>query len=568
MRQYFQNLRIGTRLALGFALILGLSIVSTTYALLNARSSVASMRQMMADPIVTERLAADMKTLIMSGVWRTAMVAGSTDTNLGVTFAKAIAEGTREGSAVMKKIQSRLVTDEEKAAFASLNETRNKYQAAKNAVIEAKKAGQLEEADRLYKEVFTPATDAYKAGVEEMLKLERRISDDMADRIETATERDTMLCVLLGALMLAFGAVCAFLLARSITRPLASAVKVSQAVASGDLTTVFTAQPKDEVGDLMRALQQMNDGLAKLVGEVQAGTHAIAGASGEIASGNLDLSARTEQQASALEETASSMEELTTTVRHNADNAGQANQLAQAASTVAGRGGEIVGKVVDTMGSIDASSRKIVDIIGVIDGIAFQTNILALNAAVEAARAGEQGRGFAVVASEVRNLAQRSAAAAKEIKTLIGDSVEQVNQGTELVQRAGATIKEVVDSVARVTDIMAEITAASREQSAGIDQVNEAITHMDRATQENAALVEEAAAAAASMQEQSARLAAAASRFRLGAGHSVPVPATPRAVARTAPAPKRIAQKATPVQRPARRREPELESAGGNWEQF
>ncbi|GAB3410236.1 methyl-accepting chemotaxis protein [Massilia agilis] len=567
MRQYFQNLQIGTRLALGFALILGLSIVSTTYALLNARSSVASMRQMMADPIVTERLAADMKTLIMSGVWRTAMVAGSTDTNLGVTFAKAIADGARDGSAVMKKIQSRLVTDEEKSVFAALNETRNKYQAAKNAVIDAKKAGKLEEADRLYKEVFTPATDAYKAGVEEMLKLERRISDDMADRIEAATERDTMLCILLGALMLAFGGVCAFLLARSITRPLASAVKVSQAVASGDLTTVFTAQPKDEVGDLMRALQQMNDGLAKLVGEVQAGTHAIAGASGEIASGNLDLSARTEQQASALEETASSMEELTATVRHNADNAGQANQLAQAASTVAGRGGEIVGKVVDTMGSIDASSRKIVDIIGVIDGIAFQTNILALNAAVEAARAGEQGRGFAVVASEVRNLAQRSAAAAKEIKTLIGDSVEQVNQGTELVQRAGATIKEVVDSVARVTDIMAEITAASREQSAGIDQVNEAITHMDRATQENAALVEEAAAAAASMQEQSARLAAAASRFRLGAGQSVPAPVAPRAVAKTAPPTRRIAQKATAAKRPARR-EPELAAAGGEWEQF
>jgi len=287
------------------------------------------------------------------------------------------------------------------------------------------------------------------------------------------------------------------------------------------------------VGDLMRALQTMNGALSNVVSEVQQGTSAISTASSEIAAGNLDLSSRTEQQASSLEETAASMEELTSTVRQNADNASQANSLALAASEVAVRGGAIVGRVVDTMSSIDASARKIVDIIGVIDGIAFQTNILALNAAVEAARAGEQGRGFAVVASEVRNLAQRSAGAAKEIKALIGDSMTQVNAGTTLVQQAGATMDDVVSSVARVTDMMSEITSASQEQRVGIDQVNEAIAQMDQVTQQNAALVEEAAAAAASMQEQAARLAHAAAGFTLG---TVAAPVRPQLAVRKSPA--------------------------------
>jgi methyl-accepting chemotaxis protein len=314
---------------------------------------------------------------------------------------------------------------------------------------------------------------------------------------------------------LVLGSLLAWGLARSITQPLRRAEATAQAIGAMDLSgTAEASYAKDETGQLMQALKHMNDSLAKVVGEVRTGTDTIATASGQIASGNQDLSSRTEQQASSLEETAASMEELTSTVKQNADNARQANQLAVSASEVAVKGGSVVSQVVDTMGSINASSRKIVDIIGVIDGIAFQTNILALNAAVEAARAGEQGRGFAVVASEVRSLAQRSAAAAKEIKTLIGDSVEKVEEGSKQVAEAGRTMEEIVDSVKRVTDIMGEITAASQEQTSGIEQINQAITQMDQVTQQNAALVEQAAAAAQSLQEQAESLVHAVSVFR------------------------------------------------------
>jgi methyl-accepting chemotaxis protein len=430
-------------------------------------------------------------------------------------FAKQIADGVAGTTALIKQVEPLLDTPEEKARFDTVQAMRAKFQAAKNAVMEAKKAGDTATAERLYTEQFEAAGRNYAGALKDLLATERETIDQMTRAIKTSYEERARLVLLLNVLMIALGAFVSVSITRSIIRPLSGAVKAAETVASGDLTTSFDRERRDEVGDLMRAMQKMNDGLAKVVSEVQHGTRAIAGASSEIASGNLDLSSRTEQQAGSLEETASSMEELTSTVRHNADNANRANQMAQAASQVAVRGGEIVGQVVDTMGAIDSASRKIVDIIGVIDGIAFQTNILALNAAVEAARAGEQGRGFAVVASEVRNLAQRSATAAREIKALIGDSVTQVSTGTALVQQAGATIGEVVSSVARVTEIMAEISAAGREQSAGIDQVNVAITQMDQMTQQNAALVEEAAAAAASMQEQSAHLEQMVRHFRL-----------------------------------------------------
>jgi methyl-accepting chemotaxis protein len=330
------------------------------------------------------------------------------------------------------------------------------------------------------------------------------------------SSRATM--VLLVILSTFSGILLGVLITRSLKRQLGGepnyAAGVAASIAAGDLTVRIDLRPKDQTS-MLYAMREMRDSLANIVSQVRTGTDTITTASGQIAAGNLDLSSRTEEQASALEETASSMEEITATVKQNADNSRQANELAVSASGIALRGGAVVSQVVDTMGSITESSRKIVDIIGVIDGIAFQTNILALNAAVEAARAGEQGRGFAVVASEVRSLAQRSASAAKEIKQLIGDSVDKVDTGSRLVEQAGTTMKEVVESIQQVTDLMADITAAGREQSAGIEQVNQAITQMDEVTQQNAALVEEAAAASQSLQDQATHLSEIVSVFKL-----------------------------------------------------
>ncbi len=352
--------------------------------------------------------------------------------------------------------------------------------------------------------------------------------------------RSFMIALVLGSMAagLALGA----LITRGLTRQLggepAYAVRIAGAIAEGDLTVEIRTAGHDSIS-LLFAMKTMRDKLVGIVSQVRSGTDTINTASGEIAQGNLDLSSRTEEQASSLEETASSMEQLTSAVRQNADNARQANALAGAASDVAGKGGAVVGQVVRTMESINASSRKIVDIISVIDSIAFQTNILALNAAVEAARAGEEGRGFAVVASEVRNLAQRSASAAKEIKTLIGDSVEQVEIGSRLVHDAGKTMDEVVTSVRQVADIMQEITAASAEQSAGIEQVNQAVLQMDQVTQQNAALVEEAAAAAESLQDQAQTLTELVGVFRLHAqeqGLAVPASSNVTPLRRPVPA--------------------------------
>ena len=342
-----------------------------------------------------------------------------------------------------------------------------------------------------------------------------KASSEVAERAAKAAQRATTISLVVMLVVCALGIAGAIAFSRTVVNPLDNAVRVSQAVASGDLTVARQVQGKDEIALLLNALHDMQISLSHVVSNVRNNADSVAAASTEIAQGNNDLSARTEQQASALEETSASMEELSSTVQANAENARTANQLAVSASTVAVQGGDVVAEVVTTMKGINDSSKKIADIISVIDGIAFQTNILALNAAVEAARAGEQGRGFAVVASEVRNLAQRSADAAKEIKTLIHASVERVELGTTLVDKAGATMSEVVSAIRRVTDIVGEISAASSEQSAGVAQVGDAITEMDQATQQNAALVEQSAAAADSLKVQAQQLVQAVAVFRL-----------------------------------------------------
>ena len=386
--------------------------------------------------------------------------------------------------------------------------------------IAALRANNLEEAKRLVLDVIPVLNASVSKNTDALMQMQLdEAKKEYAAAVSSyETIRWVSLSAIVAGVLLAFSFGLA--LVRGISRSLQQAMSATQAVAQGDLSHRIEAQGTDEIAQLLTSLSTMQDSLTKVVSNVRQGSESVSTASAEIASGNHDLSARTESQASALEQTAASMEELSSTVKQNADNARQANQLAQSASTVAVRGGEVVAQVVDTMKHINDSSKRINDIISVIDGIAFQTNILALNAAVEAARAGEQGRGFAVVASEVRSLAGRSAEAAKEIKSLIGASVERVEQGSALVDQAGITMTEVVSSIRRVTDIMGEISAASSEQSLGVSQVGEAVTQMDQATQQNAALVEEMAAAASSLQTQAQDLVGTVAVFKLSPGQS------------------------------------------------
>ncbi|KGF79270.1 hypothetical protein IA69_25340 [Massilia sp. JS1662] len=441
---------------------------------------------------------------------------------------KTIDEGLVQLEGMLRSAKAREILAQQKDLNAQ-------YTQGQQDLIRMIESGDDAGARAYLKTKLRPVLANYKAAIGQQIQTQASLAAATAQDAQAMYTSTRTLMIVLGAAMLAIACALAWWITVSITRPLRRALDVATAVAAGDLTTRVDVDSTCEVGQLLGALKRMNENLVATVGTVRGGTDAIALASGEVAAGNRDLSARTEQQASALEETASSMEELTSTVKQNADNARQANTLAATASAVATKGGDVIEQVVDTMAQIHTASSRIVDIIGVIDGIAFQTNILALNAAVEAARAGEQGRGFAVVAGEVRSLAQRSAAAAKEIKALIDDSTSKVDTGSSLVREAGSTMGEIVDSVRRVTDILAEITAASQEQSAGIEQINQAITQMDDVTQQNAALVEQAAAASQAMQDQAARLAEAVAVFRLEGG--VPAAAPVRAVA-PAPAPR------------------------------
>ncbi|MFL9879630.1 methyl-accepting chemotaxis protein [Herbaspirillum rhizosphaerae] len=483
--------------------------------------------------------------------------------------------------ALRKKYEGQMTEPAERAAFPEVSKAIDIFVGEHPKIIALSRQNKNEEARTLLK---GDSTKNYRQMIDMIDKLVE--VNDNGSEVSSKTADDTyassrmwiigmlVVCVTL-ALALAIW------VARLISQPLGEAVKVARQVADGDLTADIRQNSNDETGQLLGALKLMNDNLLRIVSSVRTGTDTISTASSEIASGNMDLSSRTEQQAGSLEETASAMEELTSTVKQNADNARQANQLAVSASEVAVQGGNVVGQVVNTMGSINESSRKIVDIISVIDGIAFQTNILALNAAVEAARAGEQGRGFAVVASEVRSLAQRSSAAAKEIKTLIDDSVAKVDVGSRLVEQAGTTMDEVVSSVKRVTDIVGEITAASQEQSVGLDEINRAITQMDEVTQQNAALVEEAAAAAQSLQEQASNLSQTVSVFKLDRNAlsqpstqvhaAAPLKRTMNITPKAAALPARTSVKsAVPATAPKKSltSEAPAHDDGGSWEQF
>ena len=519
------DLSIGRRLALGFAVILAVLILNTCVGIYRLQGVAESTRAMMELPLAKERLISDWYRMVYAGIRRTTAVAKSADPSLATFFAEEAKTATAFSQGLIKKIEA-LSTDQDKALMAELVETRKVYVGSRDGLMKAKAAGDAAEATRLLEQVYLPSAKVYEGMLQKILDHQRQEIDAAAVRIEEVASNSRNLLVLLALLVVGFGVAFAWWLTAGITRPINEAVALAECVAEGDLAGHSARDAgdynQDEPGKLLFALHRMSGGLVRIVSDVRSGTDAIATASSQIAAGNMDLSSRTEQQASSLEETASSMEELTSTVKQNAENARQANQLAASASDVAQRGGAVVSDVVQTMASIYQSSKKIVDIIGVIDGIAFQTNILALNAAVEAARAGEQGRGFAVVASEVRNLAQRSASAAKEIKALIDDSVGKVAAGTRLVGQAGSTMEEVVTSIQRVTAIMAEISNASSEQTSGIEQINQSITQMDHVTQQNAALVEQAAAAADAMQEQAAKLADAVSIFKLDGGARPP----------------------------------------------
>src|SRR3569623_1416568 len=512
----FANLKIGTRLAIGFA---------STLLLLSLVSGIGIWRLQAVDVTVSNLVNKDLKKAKLINEWvgladitavRSIAALKVAEADHMKYFLDQIATTTKRGLEMQKQLKEAVEFDPiAKGLLESAMQKRGTYRTSLDAAFKEKAAGNTAEANRLMEQEIRPKLGVLLEALGKLKEYQAQQIDATDDKVNAQSQSGQVMLASLSLAALIVGIGFAFLITRSITRPMNQALKIAKTVASGDLTSNIQVNSKDETGQLLSALKDMNDNLMKVVTQVRSGTDLIATASKQIASGNMDLSSRTEEQASSLEETASSMEELTSTVKQNADNSRQANQMAVSASEKAARGGVVVSQVVETMGAINESARKMSDIIGVIDGIAFQTNILALNAAVEAARAGEQGRGFAVVASEVRSLAQRSASAAKEIKGLIGDSVEKVEAGSKLVNQAGATMDEIVGSVRRVTDVMVEIMAASQEQSTGIEQVYQAIAQMDQVTQQNAALVEEAAAAAESMQDQAAALARLVATFKL-----------------------------------------------------
>jgi methyl-accepting chemotaxis protein len=581
----FADMKVGSRLGAAFAVVLVMLVAVTALGIIHMAQIQSRLEEITKVNNAKIKLATEMSATVYDRAVALRNLLLLTDPAQLEPEAESIKGQAAEYEASAEKLGKMLAsssstTAREKELFNKLKELDATARPMMMQVAELGADSKVEIATVRLMKQYRPVQTSWLNTLDELIELEDKTSEKAVAEAESAYQNARNLMLVISGLAVMMAVAAAVVITRGLLKQLGGepgyAADIASKIASGDLT-VQVNTPKNDHSSLLFAMKAMRDSLVNIVGQVRNGTETIATASSEIAAGNQDLSSRTEQQAGSLEETASSMEELTSTVKQNADNARQANQLAVSASEVAIKGGTVVSQVVDTMASINQSSKKIVDIIGVIDGIAFQTNILALNAAVEAARAGEQGRGFAVVASEVRSLAQRSAAAAKEIKTLIGDSVDKVDTGAKLVDQAGTTMQEIVESVKRVTDIMGEITAATQEQTSGIEQVNQAISQMDQTTQQNASLVEQAAAAAESLQGQARNLADVVSVFKLDGMQlmptSMPMPAVrepslapakpsiaalskkPGAkpgVAIPAPKPKRIAQSAS----------------GDDWEEF
>jgi methyl-accepting chemotaxis protein len=548
------NMKVGMRLALGFALVLVLMVILTVVGVVRMAQIQNRLDHVVTVNNVVTRLVVDMRNNVSERVTSLRTLTLMTDPADMEPELNRFKEQTAKYDAFQQKLAAKFAVEastEEKGLLAQIKDAEGVAMPAIAKASALYLANNAMDATRVMVKEIRPAQKKWLEALDQLAALEDKLNSQtqLDAEAQFASARNFMLVLL--ALAVAMGVAAATVITRGLLKQLGAepsyTSKIATSIAEGDLSIAIDTKSSDR-GSLLAEMKQMRNSLVDIVSQVRRGTQTITTASREIAAGNVDLSSRTELQASSLEKTASAMEELTSTVKQNADNAREANHLAATASDVARKGGEVVSQVVGTMGEINSSASKIADIIGVIDGIAFQTNILALNAAVEAARAGEQGRGFAVVASEVRNLAQRSAAAAKEIKTLIGDSVEKIGRGSKLVGQAGVTMEEVVDSVKRVTDIMSEIANASAEQSAGIEQVNLSIIEMDGMTQQNAALVEEAAAAFQSLQDQASELQRVVSIFKLVDGEEASAAEAAAPVATTTA----VATRAV-VARPARR---------------
>ncbi|MDI4635006.1 MCP four helix bundle domain-containing protein [Pelomonas sp. V22] len=510
-----KDLRIGARLGLGFGLLIMLLLGVSLLAYRNFGVVQTVNAHLIEVDWVKADAANAINALTRANARRTMELVLATDAAQLQRVKADIESNKQQINEALATLDKLVVLPEGRALLAELVAARKRYVASFGQVAKLVDEGHKDQAVLLLQGETLPALDALQAPVTGLAALQKKVVGQSSAVLSADIDTARNLVLLLGLAGLCIGVVAAWWITRSIAVPMARAVQVARTVAAGDLSSHIVADSHDETGQLLQALDEMNRSLLDIVGQVRSGADGMATATGQIAAGNLDLSQRTEEQASALQQTAASMEQLAATVKQNYDSGVHANQLAESAAQVAVRGGSLVGQVVHTMEAINQSSTRIADIIGVIDGIAFQTNILALNAAVEAARAGEEGRGFAVVASEVRALAQRSAAAAKEIKTLITTSVENVSQGCQQVEQAGSTMDEIVVCVRRVADLMREVTHASREQTTGIEQVNQAVAQMDQVTQQNAALVEEAAAAAQSLECQAQGLQHSVSVFRL-----------------------------------------------------